>query len=94
MLFSVEAFAFFPIFRRRIQVRAVPNGVTSCVYSRHAVDASSGSVSCYSTPRAWDSGSTIANALCGGVDERDIRGTRCSDVGTAVQIVSLPFSSW
>ena len=33
MLFSVEAFALFPIFRRRIQVSLVPTNVMPCVYS-------------------------------------------------------------
>lgn len=33
MLFSVEAFALFPIFRRRIQVSIVPTSVMPCVYS-------------------------------------------------------------
>jgi hypothetical protein len=59
----------------------------------HAVNASSGSVSCYGPPRVGDSGCAIANALRGGIDERDVRGTRSSDVGTAVQIVSVAFSS-
>lgn len=33
MLFSVEAFALFPIFRRRIQVSLVPASVMPCVFS-------------------------------------------------------------
>jgi hypothetical protein len=33
MLFSVEAFALFPIFRRRIQVSITPTGVLPCLYS-------------------------------------------------------------
>jgi phosphatidylinositol glycan class C protein len=33
MLFSVEAFALFPIFRRRIQVSLIPTRVMPCVYS-------------------------------------------------------------
>ena len=31
MLFSVEAFALFPIFRRRIQVGLVPTSVMPCL---------------------------------------------------------------
>jgi phosphatidylinositol N-acetylglucosaminyltransferase subunit C len=33
MLFSVEAFALFPIFRHRIQVHLVPTSVMPCIYS-------------------------------------------------------------
>jgi hypothetical protein len=85
MLFSVEAFALFPIFRRRIQVSP------SLLHIMHvftqiwnAVDASSCPISYYATTRVCGTGSTITYALCGRLDERDIWSTRDFNVGTAV----------
>ena len=90
MLFSVEAFALVPIFRRRIQVSLVITSVILCANSIwNAVDAGSCSNPCYATIRIGGSGRTITYIWRGRVDERDIWRTRCFDVGTAVQIVSL-----
>jgi len=94
MLFSVEAFALFPILRRRIQVLPLLTPAMPCL-STHVLDAgdaSSCSACCYAIARIGSIGGTITPTLCGRVDERDIRGTCCFDVGTAVQIVSCVFS--
>ena len=86
-LFSVEAFALFPILRRRIQVRPLLTAFEfSCPY---AVNASSGSIGRYAIARVGRINGTITQTLCSRFDECDIWGTWCLDVGTAVQIVSL-----
>lgn len=95
MLFSVEAFALFPIFRRRIQVSPVLTGVMPVfTQTRNAVDASTRPIHCYAFTRVGGTGSTVTYALWGRFDERDIWSTSCFDVGTAVQVVSLSSSSW
>lgn len=85
MLFSVEAFALFPIFRRRIQVSPVLTRIMP-VFAQiwNAVDASSCTNTYYATTWVRGTGSTITYALCGRLDERDIWSTRCFDVGSAV----------
>jgi hypothetical protein len=69
MLFSVEAFALFPIFRRRIQVSPVLTGVMP-VFTQTwtAVDARSGSNPCYATTGVGSSGGAITHTLCGRLD--------------------------
>jgi Phosphatidylinositol N-acetylglucosaminyltransferase len=64
MLFSVEAFALFPIFRRRIQVCPILTCVMPMfTHTWTAVDACSGSIPCYATIGVGSSGGTITHAL-------------------------------
>ena len=95
MLFSVEAFALFPVLRRRLQVRPMPTFhfywdrralmISQIVYARSTSGA-----------RYWDTwfgrtSSATSWALCGRAGERYIWGTCCLDVGTAVQAVCFSF---
>jgi|SRR6266850_189905 len=95
MLFSVEAFALFPILRRRIQVRTVLTAVmsSSSTHLLNAVDGNSCSVRCYAIAGVGGISGTLAQTLCGRDGQRDIWITCGLDVGPAAQIVSISFSS-
>lgn len=91
MLFSVEAFALFPVLRRRLQACSIPFDETG-THEKQAVYARSTSGACY-----WDAWvrrtcSAITRALCGRTGERYIWGTRCLDVGATVQAVCFSSS--
>jgi hypothetical protein len=91
MLFSVEAFALFPVLRRRLQVRSIPFDETGA-HEKQAVCAGSSSGACHWDAWVGRTSSAITWAMCGRAGERYIWGTSCPDVGTTVQAVCFSSS--